>query len=294
MVTQSNSDEPLKGKVVMVTGGNAGMGKEISLALAAKGANLVMVSRDRARGEAARADVEQKTGNTSVELLLADLSSQQSIRNLIKEFMARHDRLHVLVNNAGVTMARRAETVDGLETVFATNHLGPFLLTNLVLPALTAGAPSRVVTVSSAAHSMGKMNFDDLQGTRKFGEISAYNQSKLANVLFTYELARRLEGTGVTANAVEPGFVKTNLTVPFPFSLFSFMRGSAVDGAKPSVFLASSPEVEGVNGSFFNVKGVATKSSNLSYDADAARRLWLVSAELAHLEEKQQPGFAAR
>jgi NAD(P)-dependent dehydrogenase (short-subunit alcohol dehydrogenase family) len=275
----------LGGKVVMVTGANAGMGKEISLALAAKGANLVMVARDPARGESALADVEQKTGNRTVELLIGDLSSQKSIRNLVKDFTARHDRLHVLVNNAGVTMARRAETVDGIETIFATNHLGPFLLTNLLLPALAAGAPSRVVTVSSAAHAMGKMDFDDLQGTRKFGEISAYNQSKLANVLFTYELARRLEGTGVTANVVEPGFVKTNLTVPFPFSLFSFMRGSAVDGAKPTVFLSSSPEVEGVNGRFFNVKGVATNSSKTSYDTDAAKRLWQLSAEMTHLGE---------
>jgi NAD(P)-dependent dehydrogenase (short-subunit alcohol dehydrogenase family) len=269
----------------MVTGANAGMGKEISLALAAKGANLVMVARDPARGESALADVEQKTGNRTVELLIGDLSSQKSIRTLVQEFTARHDRLHVLVNNAGVTMARRAETVDGIETIFATNHLGPFLLTNLLLPALAAGAPSRVVTVSSAAHAMGKMDFDDLQGTRKFGEISAYNQSKLANVLFTYELARRLEGTGVTANVVEPGFVKTNLTVPFPFSLFSFMRGSAVDGAKPTVFLSSSPEVEGVNGRFFNVKGIATNSSKTSYDTDAAKRLWQLSAEMTHLGE---------
>jgi NAD(P)-dependent dehydrogenase (short-subunit alcohol dehydrogenase family) len=280
-------DGTLAGKVVMVTGANAGMGKEISLALAAKGANLVMVARDPARGEAALADVEQKTGNRTVELLIGDLSSQQSIRNLVQEFTASHDRLHVLVNNAGVTMARRAETVDGMETIFATNHLGPFLLTNLLLPALEKGAPSRVVTVSSAAHAMGKMDFDDLQGTRKFGEISAYNQSKLANVLFTYELARRLEGTGVTANVVEPGFVKTNLTVPFPFSLFSFMRGSAVDGAKPTVFLSSSPEVEGVNGRFFNVKGVATKSSKISYDTDAAKRLWQLSAQMTHLGESR-------
>jgi NAD(P)-dependent dehydrogenase (short-subunit alcohol dehydrogenase family) len=174
--------------------------------------------------------------------------------------------------------------VDGLETVFATNHLGPFLLTNLLLPVLTAGAPARVVTVSSGAEAMGKLDFDDLQSARSYGEIRAYNASKLANILFTYELARRIKGSGVTANAVEPGFVKTNLKVPFPFSIFSFMRGKAVDGAKPSIFVSSSPQVEDVSGEFFNNKGVAIKSSKITYDDATARRLWEVSAELTHLD----------
>jgi NAD(P)-dependent dehydrogenase (short-subunit alcohol dehydrogenase family) len=270
----------MRGKVAMVTGANAGMGKEIALALAGMGATVVMVSRDRARGEAARAEVESTTGNRQFELLLADLSSQESIRNLVGEYEARHNRLNVLVNNAGITLAKRTETVDGIEAVFATNHLAAFLLTNLLLPVLKASAPSRVVTVSSAAHSMGKIDFDDLQSVNGYNEIRTYNASKLANVLFTYELARRLAGTGVTANVVEPGFVKTNLRVPFPYSLFSFMRGSAANGARPTVFLASSPEVEGVSGSFFNVKGVATKSSTASYDEEAARRLWTLSAAL--------------
>ncbi len=286
MENQTSSPDALRGKVAMVTGANAGMGKEIALALAGMGATVVMVSRDRARGEAARAEVESKTGKArQVELLLADLSSQQSIRHLVSEFGAAHNRLHVLVNNAGITLAKRVETADGIEAVFATNHLAAFLLTNLLLPILKGSAPSRIVTVSSAAHSMGKIDFDDLQGVNGYSEIRAYNASKLANVLFTYELARRLAGTGVTANVVEPGFVKTNLRVPFPFSLFSFMRGSAANGARPTVFLASSPEVDGVSGSFFNVKGVATKSSTASYDEEAARRLWAVSAELTHLTE---------
>jgi NAD(P)-dependent dehydrogenase (short-subunit alcohol dehydrogenase family) len=282
---QTSSPDALRGKVAMVTGANAGMGKEIALALAGMGATVVMVSRDRARGEAARAEVESKGKARQVELLLADLSSQQSIRHLVSEFGAAHNRLHVLVNNAGITLAKRVETADGIEAVFATNHLAAFLLTNLLLPILKGSAPSRIVTVSSAAHSMGKIDFDDLQGVNGYSEIRAYNASKLANVLFTYELARRLAGTGVTANVVEPGFVKTNLRVPFPFSLFSFMRGSAANGARPTVFLASSPEVDGVSGSFFNVKGVATKSSTASYDEEAARRLWAVSAELTHLTE---------
>jgi retinol dehydrogenase-14 len=275
--------DQMRGKVVMVSGANAGMGKEISLGLAGLGAKLVMVSRDRARGAAARSDVQQQTGNPDVELMIADLSSQQSIRQLVKEFQADHDRLHVLVNNAGMSAPRRTETVDGLETVIATNHLGPFLLTNLLLPVLTASAPARIVTVSSGAQAMGKIDFDDLQSERSYGEIRVYNASKLANILFTYELARRIEGSGVTACAVEPGFVKTNLKVPFPFSIFSFMRGKAVDGAKPTVFLASSPEVEDVNGAFFNNKGVAIKSSRVTYDETVAKRLWNVSAELTHL-----------
>src|SRR5882672_9111613 len=156
------------------------------------GANVVMVCRDRARGEASRAAVESTSGNREVELLIADLSSQRSIRQLVTEFEAQHDRLHVLVNNVGITLPKRTETVDGIEAVFATNHLAPFLLTNLLLPVLKASAPSRVVTVSSAAHTMGKIDFDDLQGVNGYNEIRTYNASKLANVLFTYELARRI------------------------------------------------------------------------------------------------------
>jgi retinol dehydrogenase 14 len=270
-------------KVVMVTGANSGMGKEITLGLAAKGATLVMVSRDAGRGEAARADVQTRTGNDKVELLVADLTSQQSIHHLVQEFESRHDRLHVLINNAGASLKTRTQTVDGLETVFATNHLAPFLLTNLLLPVLTKSAPARIITVSSGAQAMGKIDFDDLQASRKYAEIPVYNQSKLANVVFTYELARRIAGSGVTANALEPGFVKTNLKVPFPFVIFAFMRGKAEDGAKPSVFLASSPEVEGVSGKFFNSKGVPVKSSKSSYDEGIAGRLWQVSAELTHL-----------
>jgi retinol dehydrogenase 14 len=282
------SDE-MRGKVVMVTGANSGMGREIAIGLARIGASLVMVCRDRKRGELARIDVQQKTGNPDVELLVADLSSQQSIRQMVEEFKAGHDRLNVLVNNAGMTSATRTETVDGLETVFATNHLGPFLLTNLLLPVLMASAPARIVIVSSGAQAMGKIDFDDLQAVRGYGEIGAYNASKLANIMFTYGLAGRIKGSGVTANAVEPGFVKTNLKVPFPFSIFSFMRGKAVDGARPSIFLASSPEVEGISGAFFSNKGVPIKSSKITYDDATVKRLWAVSAELTHLGGATEP-----
>jgi NAD(P)-dependent dehydrogenase (short-subunit alcohol dehydrogenase family) len=284
MESPSTTSDTLREKIAMVTGANSGMGKEIALALAAIGATVVMVCRNPQRGEAARAELQAKTGNHEIELLVADLSSQQSIRRLVEEFQARHDRLHVLVNNAGMSSPKRQETVDGLETVFATNHLGPFLLTNLLLPVLTTGAPARVITVSSGAQAMGKIDFDDLQSNKSYAEIRVYNATKLANLLFTYELARRIAGTGVTANAVEPGFVKTNLKVPFPFSLFAFMRGKAVDGARPSVYLATSPDAAGVNGSFFNSKSQTTRSSKLSYDEGVAKRLWQVSAKLTHLE----------
>lgn len=273
----------LQGKVALVTGANAGMGKVIASGLAKMGAGVVMVSRDRDRGEAARAEVQTQSGNDAVELLLADLSSQQSIRQLVQEFAARHRQLHVLVNNVGVTLHKRSVTADGLEATFATNHLAPFLLTNLLLPLLNASSPARIVNVSSAAHAQGKINFDDLQSEQRYREIQVYNQSKLANVLFTYELARRLEGTGVTANALEPGFVRTNMVVPFPFSLFSSMRVSAEEGAKTAIYLASSPDVEGVSGKFFSHKQVATNSSKLSYDENIARRLWQVSTQLTQL-----------
>jgi len=273
----------MSGRVVMVTGANAGMGKEIVFALAGMGATVVMVCRDSGRGEAARREVQERSGSGDVELLVADLSSQQSIRNLVREFAASHDRLHVLVNNAGITQPRRIETADGLESVLATNHLGPFLLTNLLLPLLTASAPSRVVTVASGAHTTGKIDFDDVQASRRYNEIAVYNQSKLANLLFTYELARRIAGTGVSANAADPGFVKTNLRVPFPYSIFSFMRGAAVDGARPAVFLASSPEVGGVSGRYFGRKG-EVRSSKASLDEADARRLWTLSAQLTHLD----------
>jgi retinol dehydrogenase-14 len=274
----------MSGKVVMVTGGNAGMGREIVLSLAGLGAAVLVVSRDRARGEAALADVRRQVRAADVALLVADMSSQQSIRGLVREFGAGHDRLDVLVNNAGVTIPRRLETADGLESVFSTNHLGPFLLTNLLLPALRATAPARVVNVASGAHVMGVIDFDDLQASHRYNEIRAYNQSKLANVLFTYELARRIRGTGVTANAADPGFVKTNLRVPFPYSIFSFMRGTVTDGARPAIFLASSPEVEGVSGRYFNRKGEAA-SSKPSRDEAIAARLWRVSAELTGLDD---------
>lgn len=273
----------MKGRVAMVTGANAGMGRQTSLELARAGATVVMVCRNRDRGQAALEDVRTLSGSDSVELLVGDLSSQKSIRALVSEFTSGHDRLHVLVNNAGVTLPKRTVTVEGLETVFATNHLGPFLLTSLLLPVLRASAPARIVTVSSGVQSMAKLNLDDLQSMKDYKEMAVYNQSKLLNLLFTYELARRLEGSGVTANAVEPGFVRTNMKVPFPFSILGFMRGSVENGAKSTVYAATSEEVENVSGKFFNQKSAPVKSSATSFDEITARRLWEISEKMTAL-----------
>jgi retinol dehydrogenase-14 len=274
---------PMRGKVCLVTGSNSGIGKATALGLARLGASVVMVCRDQSKGEAAQAEIKTKSGNPSVDLLIADLASQQSIRQLAKEVTERYQQLHVLVNNAGVSPAHRTLTVDGLETTFAVNHLAPFLLTNLLLDRLKASAPARIVTVASTAQSA--LNFDDLQGEKHYSMLGTYGQSKLANVLFTYELARRLEGSGVTANCLHPGVVSTNLARDFT-PLFRWMAKlffiSPEKGAQTSVYLASSPEVEGISGKYFSKKREA-RSSAESYNTVSAQRLWEVSEQLTQL-----------
>lgn len=279
----------MDGRVCMVTGANSGIGKETAVALARMGATVVMVSRDRQKGEAAMAEVRTRSRHERVELLLADFASQQSIRRLAADFRAGHPLLHVLVNNAGAFNARRTVTANGYETTFAVNHLGYFLLTNLLLDTLKAAEPSRIVNVSSRGHSGATINFDDLHKERGYGGMGAYGQSKLANVLFTYELARRLEETGVTANCLHPGgvmtgfgknnsgFFKAVFTVAYiigrPFLL------TPAQGAETPVYLAASPDVEGVTAKYF-VKKTAVRSSDISYDEGIARRLWQVSEEM--------------
>src|SRR5213082_2323461 len=280
----------MQGKICMVTGANSGIGKATALALAQMGATVVMVCRDRARGEEAKSEITTKSRNNAVDLLQADLSSQQSIRQLVENFQHHYTHLHVLINNAGATFpGRRRETVDGLEMTFAVNYLAPFLLTNLLLDVLKASAPARIVNVSSASHKSGYIQMDDLQGEKHNRSMRAYPQSKLAIVLFTYELARRLQGTGVTANCLDPGFVATNieqtgasLPVRLLIKLIGSFGTSPEKGAKTSIYLASSPEVEGVTGKYF-VKSLPKRSAAISYDESLQRKLWEQSAKLVNL-----------
>ena len=279
----------MAGKTVLITGGTGGIGKATAIGLARLGARVGIVGRDAARGEAAAADIRSASNNPSVDVFIADLSSQAEVRRLAAEVLDAYPRLDVLVNNVGGFWAHRRVTADGLEHTFAVNHLAAFLLTNLLLERLVASAPARVVTVSSGAQSMGRIDFDDLQGERKYSGQRAYNQSKLANVMFTYELARRLEGTGVTATVLHPGVTSTGFGAEDQAWYFTtgsglarrFMKSPA-QGAETPIHLASSPEVEGVTGRYF-ANRKPREANKLADDTDAAARLWRVSAELVGL-----------
>lgn len=281
----------MKDRVCVITGANSGIGKATALGLAKMGATVVLVCRDWRRGEAALAEIEAASGNSDLGLLLADLSLQASVRQLAEEFKARYSHLHVLINNAGIALSKRSVTAEGIETTFAVNYLAPFLLTNLLLDVLTASAPARVVNVAGDYHRKATLNFDNLMSERNYTRLGANNQAKLALVLFTYELARRLDGTGVTANCLHPGAVATDAAIKDPdvSALARFMYKlvkpfflSPEEGAATSLYLASSPEVEGVTGKYF-VKQAPVESSPESYDVAIARRLWDVSAELTGL-----------
>ncbi len=272
-------------RVYLVTGTNSGIGKAIAAGLARAGGIVVMACRDSSRGEAARQDILRETGYSHVDLMIVDLASEASTRAFAAAFQQRYPRLDVLINNAGVYTSRREVTVDGLERQFEVNYLAGFLLTLLLLDRLKSSAPSRIVNISSAAHYGGRIRFDDLQGERRYGGFRAYGQSKLAQVLFTQELARRLENTGVTVNACHPGVIRTNLgmggnSLPVRFAK-RFLR-SPGKGAETPIFLAASPEVEGITGKYFVRKRVRTPSREAN-DPEIARRLFDVSMELAHL-----------
>jgi retinol dehydrogenase 14 len=284
-----NSNGGMGGKTVLITGGTSGIGKAASVALAAMDANVVIVGRNQERGEAVVEEIRARSHNESVELLLADLSVQSEVRGLAQEFQGRHDRMDVLINNAGLVQSKRTETPDGIETTLAINHLAPFLLTNLLLGQLEESAPSRVITVSSEAQRWGKMDFEDMESRRKYRGFPVYGMTKLANIMFTYELAERLNGTGVTANCLHPGSVGTNfgLNNRGPMALFfrtfkPFMR-SAEQGADTLVWLASSPEVDGVSGKYFSDRK-EIEAKKVAYDPAARRRLWEISEELTGLK----------
>jgi NAD(P)-dependent dehydrogenase (short-subunit alcohol dehydrogenase family) len=278
------------GRTVLVTGASGGIGRATAEGLSSLGARVGVVGRDPGRTERAAAEIARATGGT-VDVFVADMSTQAEVRRLAAEVLASYPRLDVLVNNVGGYWAHRHTTVDGLEHTFALNHLAPFLLTELLLDRLRASAPARVVTVSSGAQSMGRIDFDDLQGAEQYDGQKAYNQSKLANVLFTYELARRLEGSGVTANVLHPGVVRTAFGQEDPVRwmrlLLPLVRPflkTPEQGAATPVHLASARELAGVTGTYFANKR-PRKSSPRSYDEDAARRLWVMSAQLVGLAE---------
>ena len=248
-----------------------------------------ITGRDQARTEAAAADIGAAPGSPAVDAFAADLSVQAGVRRLASQVAGTYPRLDVLVNNVGGFWAHRHLTADGLERTFALNHLAPFLLTSLLLDRLTASAPARIVTVSSGAHASGRIDFDGLQGKRNYSAQRAYSQSKLANIMFTYELARRLDGTGVTATVCHPGVVRTGFGAEDRAAYMAGMIGVArlfmktpAQGAATPVYLASSPEVEGVTGRYFASRKPKT-SSKASDDTAAAARLWQVSAGLARL-----------
>jgi NAD(P)-dependent dehydrogenase (short-subunit alcohol dehydrogenase family) len=281
----------MDGRVCMITGANSGIGKATAVGLARMGASVVMVCRDRARGEAAMSEIKAVSGNQNVDLLLADLSSQASVRQLAQDFKARYSRLHVLINNAGIALGKRSVTTDGIETVFAVNYLAPFLLTHLLLDVLKASAPARVVNVAGDYHRRASINFDDLMSEQNYSRLRANNQAKLALILFTYELARRLDGTGVTANCLHPGAVATDALSKDPdtsalarlmYKLVKPFFLSPEKGAETSIYLASAPQVAQVTGQYF-IKKAPVPSSPESYDVAIARRLWAVSAELTGL-----------
>ena len=285
--------DQMKDKTVVVTGGNNGIGLETAVGLSTLGAHVVITARNQAKGEAALADIKDRSQNGSVQLMLADFASLSSIRDFAANFKKDHDRLDVLVNNAGGVNTSRSETQDGFETTFGVNHLGYFLVTNLLLDMLKASAPARVVSVSSRAHERRKgMNFDDLNSKQSYSGMGVYGDSKLANVLFTYELARRLKGSGVTANCLHPGVVRSGFGqnnggfISFAFksfyTLLTPVTKSNAQGAKTSIYLASSPEVEGVTGKYF-ADSKETPSSPASHDEEAAKRLWEISEQMTGL-----------
>ena len=276
----------MQGKICMVTGANSGIGKATALGLAKMGATVVLVCRDRGRGEAARDDIQRASGNDALELMVADLASQASIHQLATEYRHTHDRLHVLINNAAVNRATYSKTVDGIETTFAVNHLAPFLLTHLLLDVLKAGTPARIVNVASADQS--PIEFDDLIEAKGF-TARAYSQSKMANILFTYALARKLQGTGITVNCVHPGVVRTELGRDFK-GLFGVLiagmkpfMATPEKGAETSVYVASSAELDGITGKYFANKR-QRYSAKESYDESTADRLWQISSALTQLE----------
>ncbi|MFL6379689.1 MAG: SDR family oxidoreductase [Nitrososphaeraceae archaeon] len=287
----------IEDKICLITGGTSGIGKEIAIGLAKMKANVVVVGRDKVRCEATVQEIHKNasitTNKNRVSYLLADLSSQKSVKQLAKKFLDNYESLDILINNAGVFLSKRLTTVDGIEYTFAVNHLAPFLLTNLLLERMKSSSPSRIITTSSVAHKGARINFDNLQfeGGRYNG-LQAYRQSKLANILFTLELARRTKESGVISNCFHPGGVRTNLVHSSPWYyrlIWVFISPFLVSpkkGADTGVYLASSPKVDGITGKYF-VKRKSIVLSGPANDPNAATRLWNISEELTGYNRKR-------
>ena len=280
----------MDGKTCLITGATSGIGRATAHALVLRGAHVALVGRDAARTRALAEAIRQRSANPAVDALVADLSSLAEVRRLAAEVLERYPRLDVLYNNAGAFFASRVVTTDGFEETFALNHLAPFLLTNLLGERLVASAPARVLTTASAAHAGQRLDFDDLMFERHpYRAWQAYGRSKLANILFTVELARRLAGTGVTANALHPGFVASGfarnngLAYRIGMTLLRPVEISPERGAQTAIYLASSPAVADVTGKYFAKSRPATPST-AARDEAAARRLWELSARLTGLE----------
>lgn len=282
----------MKNKICLITGGTSGIGQATALALAQMGATVVVVGRSEERCQNTVAHIQRETGNFHVGYLLADLSVQSQVRQLAENFKARYKRLDVLVNDAGAIFLRRQLSADGIEMTFAVNHLAYFLLTNLLLDTLKINAPARVVNVASNSHLGQHLDFDNLQLKRGYNPMRAYGRSKLCNLYFTYELARRLDGTGVTVNAMHPGFVHTNMAANNGWLVRLFLplihRNSLTpeQGASTVIYLASSPDVETVTGKYF-VREREVASDPISYDEAVAKRLWEVSEKMTQVPERR-------
>lgn len=282
----------MQGKHVLITGGNTGIGKATAVELARMGASVTITSRDPAKGAAALADIRRLAGSDAVELMRLDLASLAEVRRFAAEYLAGHPRLDVLINNAGLVLTDRSETVDGFETTFGVNHLGHFLLTHLLLDRLKASAPARIVVLASDAHRMARgLDFDDLQSRRSYRGLPVYCRSKLANLLFTLELAERLRGTGVTVNAVHPGVVRSGFGLDGDTrGLYRFFVGlaghfmiSPEQGALTSIHVASAPELENTSGLYF-AKSKLRRPTRFAVDRSAALRLWEISEQLTGVE----------
>lgn len=275
----------MHGKTCIVTGANQGIGKATAIGLARVGARVVMVCRNRERGEAARSEVMQASGSEQVTLHIADFARQRQVRSVADELIAAYDRIDVLLNNAAVVSREREVSEEGFEMQWAVNHLAPFLLTDLLLPTLLDNPGARIVTVASDAHRSGQIGFGDLQSERHYSLWKAYAQAKVANVLFTYALARRLEGRALTANCLHPGVIATTLLKQFTPHAAPWLRwvidlvmASPARGARTSIYLATSPEVAGVSGQYFKRRRPA-RSASLTYDRALQERLWALSME---------------